>query len=145
MPASSPRSTIRGDPACDLRSRVETELVEDVSDVGGDCSLGNEQPACDLLVAEAFRDQTRDLEFPLRERSGVRPRKSNVLGLLGFTERQSHCRVAVQVFPRLKLRLELRRSEGSRRRLSGLGLEWRMRANDLGAGTGANRLCCSEQ
>ena len=113
--------------------------------MGGDCSLGNEQAACDLLVAEAFRDQTRNLELPLREGSGVCPRTSNVLDLLGFTERQSHCRVAVQAFPRLKLRLELRCSEDSRRRLSGLGLEWRMRSNDLGAGTSANRLCCSKQ
>jgi hypothetical protein len=56
-----------GQPAADLGSGVQAELVEDVGDVGLDGALGQEQPGCYLVVAEAVGGKLGDLQFPAGE------------------------------------------------------------------------------
>ena len=107
--------------------------------------LGDEQSGGDLLVAQTVRNQRRHLRLPLRERAGVGAKRSSDRARIRFTESQPHRCVATQAFARLKLGLELRCPEGFCRRLSGLGLEWRVRSNDLCAGTGTDGLRCPEQ
>src|SRR5438132_3791135 len=55
-PSPAASSIRRCHPGCHLGARVEPELVQDVADVSGDCTIGNEQAGGDLLVAESLGD-----------------------------------------------------------------------------------------
>jgi hypothetical protein len=52
----NPSPIRRCHPGCHLGARVEPELVQDVADVSGGCTIGNEQAGCDLLVAQSVGD-----------------------------------------------------------------------------------------
>src|SRR5579859_5926780 len=56
------------EPAADLDPGVEPKFVEHVGDVGLNGALGQEQPGCNLLIAEAVRDEPGDFELPAGER-----------------------------------------------------------------------------
>jgi hypothetical protein len=47
----------RRDPAGDLRSSVDPELVKDAAHVAVHCALGDEEARADLLVAQAVGDK----------------------------------------------------------------------------------------
>src|SRR6266446_10647656 len=61
----------RGDPAGDLGSRAESELVQDAAHVTVDGALGNEQPGSDLLVGQALGYQPGHVRLPLRQRARI--------------------------------------------------------------------------
>src|SRR5699024_7409938 len=68
-----------GDPARDLRARVEAELVENVPHVGRHGPLRDEKTPADLLVTEALGDELRDFRLALGEYA--------VIGLLSSGDR----------------------------------------------------------
>src|SRR5262249_26824122 len=55
------------DPICDLRTRVEAELVEDAAHVTLHGALRDEEAGANLFVAEAFGDQPGNIRFPLAQ------------------------------------------------------------------------------
>ena len=67
-----------------LTRGAETELVQDVVDVGLDGPVGQEQASRDLLVAQAFCDQFGDLALALAKRveGGVVPDAARSCDLL---------------------------------------------------------------
>src|SRR5438094_9547602 len=111
-PSTAPSLIRRCHPGCHLGARVEPELVQDVADVSGGCTIGNEQAGGDLLVAESVGDEPRDLQLALPEGGALGAIRSGDLGLIGFAEREAQCRHAAQAAARLKFRLELRRPQG---------------------------------
>ena len=100
--------------------------------------LGDEQPGCDLLVAETLGNQLGDLDFPPGEGSGFAAMRRGDLVIIGFTKRAPHCGVPGQAFARLKFSSELRLSQSSGRRLSGLGQRRGMRSTVVGSSTGGD-------
>src|SRR5688500_1936016 len=60
------------DPGGDLAASIETQLVEDVPDVGLGGRLGDSQFLGDLAVPEAVGYQSRHLPLTLRDRAGRR-------------------------------------------------------------------------
>ena len=107
--------------------------------------LGDEQPGCDLLVAETLGNQPGDLEFPPGEGSGLGAVRRNDLAILRFTKREPHCGLSGQAFARLKFSSELRLSQSSGRQLFGLGQERCMRSTVVGPSTGAHARCSRER
>src|SRR2546421_539871 len=73
--------------------------------------LGDEQPGCDLLVAETLGNQLGDLDFPPGEGSGFAAMRRGDLVIIGFTKREPHCGVPGQACARLKFSSELRLSQ----------------------------------
>ena len=57
------------DPACDLGSGVEPELVQNAANVAVDGTLRDEKARPDLLVAESVGDEQRDLSLSFREQA----------------------------------------------------------------------------
>ncbi len=57
----------RRHPAGDLGAGVDAKLVQDAADVALHGALGYEQAGPDLLVAQAFSDQLRDLLLPVAQ------------------------------------------------------------------------------
>ena len=106
--------------------------------------LGDEQPGCDLLVAETLGNQLGDLDFPFGEGSGFAAMRRGDLVIIGFTKREPHCGLPGQAFARLKFSSELRLSQSPGRRLSGLGHGRGMRSTVVGASTGADARRCPE-
>ena len=100
--------------------------------------LGDEQPGCDLLVAETLGNQLGDLDFPPGEGSGLAAMRRGDLVIIGFTKREPQCGLPGQAFARLKFSSELRLSQRSKRRLSCLRQERGMRSDNVGTGAGAN-------
>jgi hypothetical protein len=98
--------------------------------------LGDEQPGCDLLVAETLGNQLGDLDFPPGEGSGFAAMRRGDLVIIGFTKREPHCGLPGQAFARLKFSSELRLSQSSGRRLSGLGQGRGVRSTVVGSSTG---------
>ena len=107
--------------------------------------LGDEQPGCDLLVAETLGNQLGDLDFAPREGSGFAAMRRGDLVIIGFTKREPHCGLPGQAFARLKFSSELRLSQSSGRRLSGLGQGPGMRSTVVSASTGGDARRCPEQ
>src|SRR5437879_8119796 len=86
----------RREPAGDLGSRVEPELVQDASDVAVDGSLGDEQLRANLLVGQTLGDQPRHVCLSFAEHAGAcfangRPRTN----LTRFAEGQAYRGVSV--------------------------------------------------
>ena len=100
--------------------------------------LGDEQPGCDLLVAETLGNQLGHLDFPPGEGSGLAAVRRDDLVIIGLTKREPHCGLAGQAFAGFKSSLERRLPQGSNRRLSGLRQERGMRSDNVGTGAGAN-------
>src|SRR5207302_446307 len=119
-PSTAASSIRRCHPGCDLGARIEPELVQDVADVSGDRTIGNEQAGGDLLVAQSLCDQPRDVQLALPEGRALGAVRSGDLGLFGFAERKAQRRHATQAMARLKFSLELRRPQRSLRRRFGL-------------------------
>src|SRR6266851_2002386 len=78
----------RREPAGDLGSRVEPELVQDASDVAVDGALGDEQLRANLLVCEALSEQRREL----RDDAGAGPEPRR---LRGPKQLRPHARLAI--------------------------------------------------
>src|SRR5450759_2156120 len=100
----------RCDPARDLRPRPEAKLVEDAADVAVDGTLRDEQPGADLLVAQAVRDQARDVGLSPREHSeagAVTPQRCDGVR---FAQRQPDRALPAQPFAGAELRVVLRPS-----------------------------------
>src|SRR5690348_10220897 len=96
-------------------------------------SFGDEQPGCDLLVAEALGNQLGDLDFPPGKGSGLAAMRRCDFVIIGFTKREPHCGMPRQAFARLKFSSELRLSQRSARGRSGLCQERRMRSTIVGS------------
>ena len=64
--------------------------------MAGECAVIYEQARADLLVAQAVRDQPRDIcsSFPEQPRAHNVHRRDRILR--GFTKRQGQCRVPAQ-------------------------------------------------
>jgi len=70
--------------------------------------------------------------------------RRNDLAILRFVKSEPHCRLAAQPFARVKFSSELRLSQSSGRRLSGLGQERGMRSTVVGSSTGGDAGRCPE-